>query len=850
MFKLFSEKRSVCFSAFVVFGLLLGLNASAGIVTVTWPCTNSSRVNTSVKNSPSKGSSNSSNVIVNNQSSANIFVKDYTGPVAVSEAIAAFWPSTDGGTTYTAWANETDEVSTRYIEFSVTPQAGQKINFTSLSFYIAGIATGYLRANVYYSTDNFATRTLCNTNGLPVLPQISTAADLLLCSTSLNSTVSYGQKLSIRIYPWFMRSSSSAKSIVLGNVVLGGNDFADVITVPQVSTTEVTKISSSTALSGVAISSNGGASVIQSGICWDTVPNPTINGQFGTMNGPGGTVFENELTYLQGATTYYVRAYATNSVGTAYGNQISFKTGSLPAFPGAEGFGKSTIGGRGGRVVEVTNLNDAGTGSLRYALETVTEPRTVVFRVAGTIDLQSPLTIKSPYITIAGQTAPGGGICIKNYPLYVQADQVIIRYIRCRLGDAVVGDNDAISLMGSKNLMLDHCSFSWSIDCVADFTDSNGQCTMQWCIISEALASENHSKGSHSMGGAWDGLYGGTYHHNLITNTNSRIPRIDAAKGPDMFGKETRDLVDVYNNVIYNWGNGLAYGGENADVNYRSNFIKYGPATNNADKYTIFGPSGYCKLFVSGNYVYGSTANTADNTKGVTLSGTSWLPTSSLYNITPFKVVDGNIESAISAYDNVLKYSGANFPLRDAVDTRIVNEVKTNGGKIIVSQTEVGGWPVLASGTAPTDTDKDGMPDTWETEKGLNPNYAADRNNMDSMGYTMLESYLNGLTSGSFPTAVVTPLSNSDTDIKMYLFWKNNQVYLNYQLDELADIHITAYDMSGKVITNQRDVKQAPGSYSKQINVTGFNYGFAGLVRLDVSSLSGNSVTKCLKIIR
>lgn len=848
MFKLFSGKCSLFFSALVVFDLLLSLHVSAGIVTVTWPCTNSSRVNTSVKNSPSKGTTNSTNVIVSNQTSANIFVKDYTGPVAVSEAIAAFWPSTDGGTTYLAWANETDEVSTRYIEFAVTPQVGQKINFTSLSFYIAGIATGYLRANVYYSIDNFVTRTLCNSNGLPVLPQISTAADLLLCSTGLNATINYGQKLSIRVYPWFLRSSSSAKSIVLGNVVLSGNDFADVITVPQVTTTEVTKITSSSALSGVAIASNGGASVIQSGICWDTVPNPTINGQFGTLNGPGGTVFENELKYLQGSTTYYVRAYATNSVGTAYGEQISFKTGSLPAFPGAEGFGKSTIGGRGGRVVEVTNLNDAGTGSLRYALENVTEPRTVVFRVSGTIDLQSPLSIKNPYITIAGQTAPGGGICIKNYPLYVQTDQVIIRYIRCRLGDAVVGDNDAISLMGSKNLILDHCSFSWSIDCVADFTDGNGQCTMQWCIVTEALGLSNHTKGFHSMGGAWDGLYGGTYHHNLVTNCNSRVPRIDAATGPDMFGKETRDLVDVYNNVIYNWADGLAYGGENADVNYRSNYIKFGPSTVSGYKYTIFGPSSYCKLFVSGNYVYGSAANTADNTKGVSLSGTAWVPTTSLFNTTPFKVVEGNIESATSAYDNVLKYVGASLPLRDAADVRVVNEVKTNGGKIINSQTEVGGWPELVSDISPIDSDKDGMPDAWETEKGLNPNNATDRNNLDAMGYTMLETYLNSLTINSFPTAVVTPLLHSEADIKMYLFWKNNQVYLNYQLDELTDIYISVYDITGKLITSQKETNQAPGNYAKQVSVPGFS--FAGIVQLDLSGLSGKVLTKSLKIMR
>lgn len=835
----------------IIIALLVSLftwhNLSAGIVTVTWPCTSSSRVNTSIKNSPGTGTSNSSNVTVNNQSSSAIFVRDYTGPIVTNEAIAMFWPSTDGGTTYAAWANETSEVATRYIEFSVGVKANQKIKFTSLSMSIGGIATGYLRANVYYSTNNFATKTLINTNGLPVLPQINSASDLLLCATGMDATVNAGETLSIRIYPWFMRSSSSAKSIVLGNVVLSGNDFADLVTVPQLTTTDISGITSSTAVGGGAITSNGGAAVIQSGLCWDTLPNPTVNGQFGTMNGPCEQSFSDNLKFLQGGKTYYVRAYATNSAGTGYGPQKTFQTSSLIAFPGAEGFGKYSIGGRGGTVIEVTNLNDSGSGSLRYALENVTSPRIVVFRLSGTIELQSPLTIKSPYVTIAGQTAPGDGICIKNYPLYVQTEQVIIRYIRCRLGDAIVGDNDAISLMGSKNLILDHCSFSWSIDCVADFTDNSGLCTMQWCIIAEALASENHSKGAHSMGGSWDGLFGGTYHHNLISNTNSRVPRIDAAAGPDMFGKETRDLVDSYNNVIYNWGTGLSYGGENADLNYRNNYIKYGPSTSPAGRYTIFGPTNYCKLHISGNYVYGSSTNSANNLLGISTNDMAWTSTTELLQTSPFKVVEGNIEPATTAYENVLKYAGANFPQRDAVDTRIINEVKSNSGKIIASQSEVGGWPVLTTTTAPVDSDHDGMPDSWENANGLNPADASDRNTKNNTGYTMLELYLNSLIQNSFPTDLTSPAITSSGNLDANVTSCDKLITLRYRLLNDSKVKITLYDYSGRKISVINEGYQTSGAYTKQLNcLTGIQIS-TGILRIEAITNDNNYTIKNLK---
>ena len=219
------------------------------------------------------------------------------------------------------------------------------------------------------------------------------------------------------------------------------------------------------------------------------------------------------------------------------------------AFPTAEGYGKYTVGGRGGAVYEVTNLNDSGEGSLRAAVE-AEGPRTVIFRVSGTIDLKKPLRIRNPYITIAGQTAPGDGICIKRYPLSIDADEVIIRYIRVRLGDETGADTDAVSSRRHKNIILDHVSASWSIDeAMSIYICEN--VTIQWCMITESLFDSNHVKGVHGFGGIWGSNYS-TYHHNLIAHHSSRNPRWASGGGYN----------DYRNNVIYNWGYNSSYGGE------------------------------------------------------------------------------------------------------------------------------------------------------------------------------------------------------------------------------------------------------------------------------------------------
>tara|TARA_R110002051_G_scaffold317325_2_gene398378 strand:+ start:2105 stop:3019 length:915 start_codon:yes stop_codon:yes gene_type:complete len=243
---------------------------------------------------------------------------------------------------------------------------------------------------------------------------------------------------------------------------------------------------------------------------------------------------------------------------------IVFNSGAQQlAFPTAEGYGKFSQGGRGGVVFEVTNLNDSGEGSLRAAVEAA-EPRTVVFKVSGTISLESPLRIKHPYITIAGQTAPGDGICLKKNPLIIEADHVIIRYLRVRLGNESGEDTDAVSSRYTQHIILDHISASWSVDETMSIYHCDS-ITVQWSIISESMYNSNHVKGAHGFGGIWGSNYG-TYHHNLIASHGSRNPRMASGSG----------YTDYRNNVIYNWGYNSCYGGENQQVgNPKFSFSKF-----------------------------------------------------------------------------------------------------------------------------------------------------------------------------------------------------------------------------------------------------------------------------------
>ena len=450
------------------------------------------------------------------------------------------------------------------------------------------------------------------------------------------------------------------------------------------------------------------------------------------------------------------------------------------AFPSAEGYGKYTVGGRGGKVIEVTNLNDSGEGSLRAAIEAI-GPRTVVFRISGTIDLKSDLRINNPYITIAGQTAPGDGICLKGYPLMISADQVIVRYIRVRFGDESGKDSDAVSSRFTRHIILDHISASWSVD----ETMSVYHCdsiTVQWCIVSESMFNSNHVKGAHGFGGIWGSNYG-SYHHNLIAHHSNRNIRFASGSGN----------TDYRNNVIYNWGYESAYGAEShqsgsdkfnfSNINMVANHYKPGPATQPgkmshqiAAPWSRNGESDYGKWYIADNVMVGNEEVTNDNWKGVVPSLTA-IKGVQEHNPSNIEAIPGikldqpwpamaiSQQTAEEAYHSVLEHAGASLPQRDAVDLRIIDEVRNgyatfegssyekhykvsdpskNCG-IIDSQNDVGGWPELKSTSAPTDSDHDGMPDEWEEEQGLDKKDPEDRNQLAPDGYTMLEIYLNSI---------------------------------------------------------------------------------------------------------
>jgi hypothetical protein len=412
------------------------------------------------------------------------------------------------------------------------------------------------------------------------------------------------------------------------------------------------------------------------------------------------------------------------------------------AFPGAQGFGKFTRGGRGGKVLIVSNLNDRGAGSLREALSRK-EPRIIVFSISGTIALESQLDINHGDVTIAGQSAPGDGICIRNYSVRINSDNVLIRYMRFRMGDLKKEQNDAVYGLRHKDIMIDHCSMSWSTDECASFYD-NQNFTLQWCIIAESLNASVHEKGEHGYGGIWGGM-GASFHHNLLAHHNSRNPRFCGAR---YHKQPEKEIVDFRNNVIYNWGINSSYAGERGNHNMVNNYYKPGPATPLDKANRILNPwSPFGKYYINGNVVEGNAAVTANNWNG----GVQGDHVDSAFSNNEIPVEKIKQQTAQEAYAAVLSNAGASY-FRDAVDKRIVDDVQKgvashgkNANGIIDSQTDVGGWPELLSKKLPTDTDQDGMPDDWEKKHKLN--FHVDDSsgfNLDK-SYTNVEVYLNSL---------------------------------------------------------------------------------------------------------
>jgi hypothetical protein len=451
------------------------------------------------------------------------------------------------------------------------------------------------------------------------------------------------------------------------------------------------------------------------------------------------------------------------TIGILCGISTFVEAQNTVSFPGAEGFGRYTTGGRGGKVYIVDKLTDDGSeGTLRNALDQK-GARYIVFKTGGTIYLESPLKIKEGNVTIAGQTAPGDGITVANYETFVGADNVVIRYMRFRMGDQKKYEGDALGARFIKNLMVDHCSMSWSTDeTVSIYVNENT--TLQWCVIAESLRNSFHQKGAHGYGGIAGGKFA-SFHHNIYSHHDSRNPRLGEYAGSK---SALTDLTDFRNNVIYNWGHNNIYGGEGMNVNIVNNYYKPGPATMTKQRivaidknekpetevYNIWG-----KYYINGNVIEGNSEVTKDNwTEGV------FSQMKSSYNLTDkdknsIKInqphdIQNNVKtySAKEAYEKVLQFGGASL-VRDAIDLHVLKDVKngsftykgskgsTNG--IIDSQNDVGGFPTLNSGKPQLDSDNDGMPDEWEIKNKLNPKVAnANGRDLDK-NYDNIEVYFN-----------------------------------------------------------------------------------------------------------
>ncbi len=777
-----------------------------------------------------------------NVAGSNIIIRDYTG--VLNDGVST-GPLGKYQRWYlnANWPSETSQNNSRFIQFEVRADAGYTLSINSISFYINAGGTGNMLANFYYSTDtSFTSPILLNTGG-PFAVSRDVAAQI---KYSVQASVGNGQSFYFRIYPWLPGgSTNTGKYIYLQEVIISGITFSFGDTtspsLPVLTTSNITNIKSTSAACGGNVTSDGGAAVTQRGVCWNTTENPST-GASKTSDGTGTGSYTSTLTNLKPGTTYYVRAYAVNSAGTNYGQQLAFTTntdttGALLAFPGAEGFGRYTSGGRGGRIIQVTNLKDDNNpGSFRYAINQ-SGPRIIVFTVSGTIMLNSDLNISNGNLTIAGQTAPGDGICIANHTVECKASNVIVRYLRFRLGDLTKEANDSFWGREQKNIIIDHCSFSWAIDENGSWYD-NTNFTMQWCIYSESLYHSFHPKGDHGYGGIWGGI-GATFHHNLIADNSSRNPRFNGAR---YISTHATELVDFRNNVIFNWGFNSAYGGESGNQNIINNYYKPGPATSSSKTDRIVNPSdplnpgtGYSKWYVAGNYVEGNSTVSADNWNGGVQPEDAPLDSIKLNN--PLPAAPVVTQSAQDAYNSVLQNAGANFPARDSADLRVVNEVKTgyapfgatyNGGKkgIIDSQKDVGGWPVLKSLPAPLDSDHDGMPDDWEIARGLNPNDSTDSHKTAPDGYTYIEDYINGLV----PQNIMAVKETSQIPSSLALLQNfpnpfNPNTKIEYQIPRTEKVRIEVFDLLGRRLAVLVDGIISAGEHNINFNASGLSSG-------------------------
>lgn len=435
------------------------------------------------------------------------------------------------------------------------------------------------------------------------------------------------------------------------------------------------------------------------------------------------------------------------------------------AFPHAEGYGRFSLGGRGGDVYHVTTIEDfdpkAGKpiiGSLRHGILTQNKPRTIVFDVSGMICLKAPINVTQSFLTIAGQTAPGDGITISGDTFQFKGGEnenewihdIIVRFIRFRHGDLTAKSGDGITSNYVTDYIFDHISAGWTVDGIHDLR-GGGNFTLQWSIYAEALNMSTHYKNSpHAMLGSYRDIKKNvSIHHNLMASSRDRHPTLGSGERAD-----TMAICDFRNNVVYNWRGGTNLG--EVRHNFLNNYYKPGESTNFGYKQNnplqIKSSRAQCaKGYLRGNYFENAPAEfNKDNYTAITYTNTG------SYNSTtrakfeynkPFVLGEDvpKTQTSEKAFELVLRLAGASFA-RDAVDIRVVNDVKKGTGKLIDSQKEVGGWPELKSKPALKDSDNDGMPDEWEIKNKLNINDASDGNKYSlNKNFTNLEVYLNGL---------------------------------------------------------------------------------------------------------
>ncbi|MBN2626468.1 MAG: hypothetical protein JXA95_07365 [Spirochaetales bacterium] len=418
---------------------------------------------------------------------------------------------------------------------------------------------------------------------------------------------------------------------------------------------------------------------------------------------------------------------------------------SQKAFPSAEGYGAFSKGGRGGEVIYVTNLNDSGPGSLREAL--IREgARTVLFSVSGIIELNSTIFVGDPFLTIAGETAPGGGITLKNGGIYIAAHDVIIRHLRIRPGDSTIGqsydDRDAITIgQRSYSIMIDHVSATWAIDENISTFYGSQSITIQWSIIGEALHNSFHPEGPHSKALlVGDNTKLITIHHNVFAHNDDRTPA--QIKG--------NSICDVVNNIVYNWGTyaysfNLDYVLKPCFMNLRSNYFLKGPSST-GDFFSEAANAYGSKLYIGNNLGDDPLLMSYNANPAEFISQKDYLVASPIDWPGNVNITGMETETLRNV---ILDNAGATLPVRDEVDTRIINDVKNISGAIIDSPASVGGYPFIleiSEDPANYDSDLDGMPNNWEDANGFDSSSSADGNgDHDGDGYTNLEEYLQSL---------------------------------------------------------------------------------------------------------